>query len=325
MTEIITRAQWGARFADGFGTRQVGSLDKWLHHSVTAAPPVGADLAADVAAMHVLEGEGQSRFGGGISYSFVIPPSGRVFEGISIGRIGAHTYRRNSGSVGIVLVGNYMTQTVSGQQKTALAGLLQHGVAQGWWRIPTLTGGHRDVYPTACPGTNAYADIPAINALAGGRAVATSAPVSAPAPVPAKPVDARPRNADGSLTLPVDGNQGGATNARWQEVMGTPIDGVLSKPSGVVRADQTFLNASIDVPTMTNLIGKARLDVDGITGAKTDKARQFLLRNWVNPQHQQNLIGKLLDFDGIWGAQSVRVFQFALNNTRAGSKTYGHV
>src|SRR5690606_11920100 len=96
MTRIISRETWGARHADGFYNRKVGRLDKWLHHSVTTQLPTNASTEAERREVRKLDDIGQSRFKGGISYTFVIFPSGRIYEGHSIGRVGAHTAGRNS-------------------------------------------------------------------------------------------------------------------------------------------------------------------------------------------------------------------------------------
>lgn len=269
MTGIIARADWGAQYADGFGDRTVGGLDKWLHHTVTAAPAVDAPLAEDVAAMHVLEGDGETRFGGGISYSFVIPPSGRIFEGVSVGRIGAHTYARNRTSVGIALVGNYNDLEVSPAQATALVWLLQEGVAQGWWALPTLTGGHRDVYPTACPGSNGYAAIPEINATASnGVASPVSNPVPVPTPAPTEPTG-----------LVVDGIFGPASKAALQRALHVPADGIFGPIS--TRSLQVHVGAGVDGvwgPQTTRQIQRhLGVTVDGIAGPQTYSALQARL------------------------------------------------
>lgn len=140
------------------------------------------------------------------------------------------------------------------------------------------------------------------------------------------PVDTRPRNADGSLMLVIDGSRGPGTIGRWQEVMGTDIDFAISKPvSNLIAADQRFLNSVVNAGHIKALTGKSQLDTDGDEGRKTIIVRQFWLRNAMNPIHQQNLIGKLLDFDGDLGPDTNRVHQFALNNATGGSGRYGQV
>jgi len=60
------------------------------------------------------------------------------------------------------------------------------------------------------------------------------APTPSPAPAPAP----------SPTTLTVDGLLGPATIKRWQQVMGTTADGVISSPSALVKAVQTRLNAA---------------------------------------------------------------------------------
>ncbi|MDG4783239.1 hypothetical protein O7614_26620 [Micromonospora sp. WMMD961] len=86
----------------------------------------------------------------------------------------------------------------------------------------------------------------------GGKLVGkpASTPTKPPAKPPAKPAQ-----------LVVDGKLGPATIKRWQQIMGTEADGVISKPSALVKAVQRHLNAH-----------GARLVVDG-DGIRQDGRR----------------------------------------------------
>lgn len=314
MSRIITRAEWGARHRDGFSNRSIAAINQWwLHGSVTVSPGPNATFEADARAVRIIEDIGQSRFGGGMSYSYLVSEAGRVFEGHSLGRVGAHTAGHNTKGVGICLIGNYDTSEPSEAQLRAVAWLLQH------LGNKRLTGGHRDVKSTACPGRFAYAKIAYINSLAGG-----GAPVSAPTPsVPSAPITPNVKtNADGSLTLSRDGRRGPATIGRWQEVLGTPIDFKISKPVSTLMAkDQNFLNSVVAAPHILNLTGKNRLDEDGREGPKTIKVRQFWLYNNYGPA----VLGRgatASDFDGIDGKQTTGLHQYALNLATAGSGRY---
>lgn len=66
------------------------------------------------------------------------------------------------------------------------------------------------------------------------------------------PVNTNPKPRPTSTALVVDGKLGPATIKRWQQVMGTERDGVISRPSELVRAVQRHLNRK-----------GARLVVDG--------------------------------------------------------------
>lgn len=131
---------------------------------------------------------------------------------------------------------------------------------------------------------------------------------------------------DGNFELVVDGSLGSGTISRWQQVMGTPIDGVIDlENSSLIRADQRFLNSVVDRTHIRNLTGKYSLVEDGTDGRKTSIVRQFWMRNAVHRNHQVGLLGHLLAFDGVFGVESVKVLQYALNHATAGTARYGQI
>lgn len=67
--------------------------------------------------------------------------------------------------------------------------------------------------------------------------------------------------------LKVDGYRGKATIKRWQQFLGTPQDGKISKTSMAIKKWQAFLNK----------YGNANLKVDGREGKATIKATQKFL------------------------------------------------
>ena len=164
MSIVIPREVWKPRYSNGFriiGLKEweAAGRELWLHHSVTNAPGPDATLEEDCAHMRLIEHIGQTNFGGGISYTYVSMPSGRLFEGHSLDRQGAHTSGRNNRARAICCAGNYDTRELFPRMPKSIAALLRELGA-------TLDGGHRDVYPTACPGKHAYAQIANINRLA---------------------------------------------------------------------------------------------------------------------------------------------------------------
>lgn len=164
---IHSRQTWGARYASAYRNRNASlpAREVWLHHTAMRAPAANASLEQDIAAMRAIEQVGQDRFGSGISYSLIVMPSGRVFEGHRIDGVGAHTGGRNSIARAISLHGNYDVAPPTPQQLDALAQLLVHGHRSGWWASPSLAGGHRDApkASTACPGKLTHGLIPEIN------------------------------------------------------------------------------------------------------------------------------------------------------------------
>jgi len=122
-----------------------------------------------------------------IGYNFLVDKYGQIFEGRYGGMtravIGAHAMGFNAGSAGVAMLGNYSSATVTPAARAALVSLLAWRldlahvdpasrvvrVSTGNPRYPPGTAvtlnaisGHRDTYPTSCPGTSLYAQLPAI-------------------------------------------------------------------------------------------------------------------------------------------------------------------
>lgn len=174
MSSIISRASWGARYQNGYGNRPVGRLSLYAHHPVIASPGANATFAQDAAAVRTVERIGQQIYGVGMSYTFLIAQSGRVFQGVSIGRISAHTLNRNTGGAAISFIGNYDRDRLTAKQLASAAWLIDYGRRQGWWTTDRFTGMHRDVFATSCPGNNAVGPLRSLRASPGGSAPSAS-------------------------------------------------------------------------------------------------------------------------------------------------------
>jgi len=174
---IIPRSEWGARHDNGSGYRKLPATEVWLHHSVTVAPDLIPPFDDDYDAIRTLEQIGEDRFGSGISYTWLITPAGLIFEGHSPDRIGTHTQNHNTVGSAICYVGNYDVSHPTVGQVNGSAWLLQQAKAHNWIKYNQITGGHRDLKSTACPGVLAYQQIPTINALAAGPPIVAAEPV----------------------------------------------------------------------------------------------------------------------------------------------------
>lgn len=93
-----------------------------------------------------------------IAYSFVIFPSGRVYEGRGWGIVGAHTEGQNSVSHGICFVGNFETEQPTMAAIDAGRRLIHRGKERAFIRSRGFVRGHRDApgAATACPGDHLY-------------------------------------------------------------------------------------------------------------------------------------------------------------------------
>lgn len=158
-----------------------------------------------------------------------------------------------------------------------------------------------------------HASEAALRALApSGGPVVSSPPVrSAPAPRPTAP--------DGQDLLDVDGEWGSRTVARFQQVMGTPIDGVLDDDgSTCIEAFQRYLNTVVGEHDQTNLNGSAPLAVDGIDGPNTWRTFQYLVWCW-HKEYVPDGWGWGDWIDGDDGEATVAALQRALNASTAGT------
>ena len=167
------------------------------------------------------------------------------------------------------------------------------------------------------PGYNAHLDLDRLrdraawDQMIGGGHVTVSAPAS-PAPTAV----------DGQQRLDEDGEMGPATIARFQQVMGTPVDGELDDDgSPAVERFQAFLNVEVGADAQQQLNGAPGLDVDGIAGPATWRTFQYLVMAW-HPEY----VPAGWDFgdwiDGEAGEATIRALQRALNNSHANS---GHL
>jgi peptidoglycan hydrolase-like protein with peptidoglycan-binding domain len=90
------------------------------------------------------------------------------------------------------------------------------------------------------------------------------------------------------------------------------VDGSISRPSPLIRADQHHLAASLGDPDLA---------ADGIEGPRTVRARQ----TWLYRTRAAELLGRAArpgDVDGILGPETTRLHQHALNLAAPGSGRY---
>ena len=182
-----------------------------VHHSAGSNAYTRAQSAAVVRAIQLyhVRGNGWDDIG----YNFLVDRYGQVFEGrfggIERNVIGAHAQGFNTGSVGVALLGNYNSATLSTAARSALVRLLAwrldvahvdpleavHACPRAATRairpaFPVLLrpiSGHRDVGFTSCPGSVVYSQL---NLLARAVSVTGLPKLYAPAATPRR----RPRS-----------------------------------------------------------------------------------------------------------------------------------
>ena len=187
---IITRAEWGANEAIRRNRKKGPKVADnvhiaFVHHTAGTNSYTRAQSAAIVRGIetyHVL-GNGWDDIG----YNFLVDKYGQVFEGRFGGMqkavVGAHALGFNYGAVGVALIGNYNGAQITPAERTSLVNLLAWRLdmahldplsqvsrisagnpyyAKGTAVALRAISGHRDTYPTSCPGNNVYAQLPSI-------------------------------------------------------------------------------------------------------------------------------------------------------------------
>jgi len=164
---IIPRASWNALSPDHSVKDEHGLFDPrvnkggWqvyaepldsvlrtivIHHSALA-PTFGV---AEIQRLHIAQ-----RGFADIAYHFVIDADGKIFEGRSIKVRGAHVAGANTGSVGVVLLGNFEEAAPPEFQVSAMHDLIDH-LRSSYRSITHLAGHHDFNFDSVCPGAHLY-------------------------------------------------------------------------------------------------------------------------------------------------------------------------
>jgi peptidoglycan hydrolase-like protein with peptidoglycan-binding domain len=263
MPAIVKRASWGARPPrGGANTISPRPLGVAVHYADINVGAQSHDRCAPrVLAIQAFHQD--TRGYADIAYSFLVCQHQFVFEGRGTGK-GSAANGTTQGNIDY-----YAVCALIGPTDKPTPALLT-GIGQG---IDTCRAagagarvlGHRDLFPTACPGEALYALVRA------GRWGAATPPV--PPRVPPPP--------SGPTKLVVDGVFGPATKRRLQQWAGVPQDGILGPVSW--RAIQRRVGAPADgIPgpvtwrAIQRLVG---VPADGIPGPVTYAGLQRYLNS----------------------------------------------
>ena len=131
-----------------------GPLDHLVvHHTAFASAGIGGrTLAAEARHMRQIQHWHLDRGWATVGYHFVVSPSGRIFRGRPVDRLGAHVLGHNVGTLGICLMGNFEHERPTGAALLSLHHVRMR-LVPGGADVPVL--GHREHRgheTTACPG-----------------------------------------------------------------------------------------------------------------------------------------------------------------------------
>ena len=170
---ILARADWGARPLNFYAPEEFGSFDPHtnpegvLYYLSDLRVALNTIVIHHSAFSHTGPAEIQDlhmdrRGFADIAYHFLIDSGGVIYEGREINIRGAHVQGFNTGSVGIVLLGNFSDMEPTRTQVDSLTRLVDY--LRYTYEIRYLAG-HKD-YPdqspdgTECPGDNLYPLLP---------------------------------------------------------------------------------------------------------------------------------------------------------------------
>ncbi len=170
---IIPRAQWGAVEPDLNAPVEHGLYDAqtnpdgWMVYSqplsqvLTTIVVHHSALPLTDGSLQIQQKHMRDKGYADIGYHFVIDDAGRIYEGRKLNVRGAHTGGHNTGTVGIVLMGNFEEAQPTAAQLSSLKLLVASLVSE--YGIKYLAG-HRDFQPdkTVCPGRNLEAFLPGL-------------------------------------------------------------------------------------------------------------------------------------------------------------------
>ena len=151
MPRVIQRGEWGARAAKN-GQAQVrwregGVL--WVHHTEGVEPSPAVPVDTEKSVMRGLQNFHQNTRGwSDIGYSYLIFPSGRIYEGRGWGVRGAHCPGHND-EPSVAFVGSFGDHLPTRSAREALL-YVKSITKAGSYK------GHRDGYSTSCPGSVLY-------------------------------------------------------------------------------------------------------------------------------------------------------------------------
>lgn len=153
---VFMRPDWGAKHPPSTRQMRQPAIRTFIHHSVTPSGPDPARIVRAIEAAHM------SKFGVAVGYSWLIAPTGDVYEGQGWGRVGAHTHRHNSTSHGICFLGTFTTETPSLEAVDAAVTLIRTGIELGHIAAGSPIDPHSAVKQTTCPGGKLASELPQI-------------------------------------------------------------------------------------------------------------------------------------------------------------------
>jgi hypothetical protein len=150
---IVSRSQWTR--AGLYPRRETNPMNGISRITVHHDAIVSTDLRSTADVARRIESIRRSHIQNGwadIGYHYLIDPSGRIWEGRTTALQGAHVKENNEHNLGIVMLGNFDVHAPSPAATLALERFLASRMQS--YRVPIVrVYTHREIKPTACPGS----------------------------------------------------------------------------------------------------------------------------------------------------------------------------
>ncbi|KAL0867745.1 hypothetical protein ABMA27_008466 [Loxostege sticticalis] len=155
---FVTREEWGGRPPTEVSRMNTPVPFVVIHH--TYIPGLCHTLDDCKSAMRGMQNFHQLTNGwADIGYNFAVGGEGSVFEGRGWDSVGAHAIGMNTQSIGIALIGDFVSKLPSPNQKDVVHDLIEAGIKLGYIRPDYQLIGHRQVSATECPGQALFDEI----------------------------------------------------------------------------------------------------------------------------------------------------------------------
>ncbi|CAG5044142.1 unnamed protein product [Parnassius apollo] len=156
--EFVSRQEWEARPPTGITELNLPVPYVIIHHSYQ---PGACYTREDCkSAMRSMQNYHQlTQKWNDIGYNFAVGGDGAVYEGRGWKAVGAHAYGYNVMSIGIVLIGDWVSEAPPSHQLETVKKLIATGVELGYISSDYSLVGHRQVVSTECPGQALFQEI----------------------------------------------------------------------------------------------------------------------------------------------------------------------
>lgn len=171
----FSREQWGASYGTGFPLKRGPVALVVMHH--TYKPDVSPEATIEQESLIVRERmesfhvrtlfDETPMARRHIGYNWVVMPSGRIYEGVGWGRVGAHAPGVNSKSVGICVAMNSNLHPPTDKAVRGVREVIAEGVIRGHISASYRIAPHSEFRNTECPGSHLRAMLAQLRPGAG--------------------------------------------------------------------------------------------------------------------------------------------------------------